>query len=220
VTFPRSRRALTILGAVILSVLIVVRLGTMAARSGAFGGGAAAPAAAASRMEVPPPVLTAHGVVQPVARANVATLGGGSVAELSAEVGQLVEKGQVLARVVATNQTELVLAPWRGTVSSIVVRAGDSLLPGAALLTIADLSRYQVETTDVDDYLIGRIRRGQSATVTLGALTQRTIRGRVSSMSTQSQPAMGGAVQYPTVIELPGAADLRPGMSVYVVFEE
>src|SRR5215472_12888106 len=75
-------------------------------------------------------VLSAHGVVQPVARANVASLGGGSVIELLVDVGQSVEKGQVLVRVAGASATELVVAPWSGTVNAVMVHAGDSVAPG------------------------------------------------------------------------------------------
>jgi multidrug efflux pump subunit AcrA (membrane-fusion protein) len=221
VTFPRSRRALTLLGVAVLGLLVIVRLGLAAARSAGSATGGDAAANPALMMEVPPPVLAAHGVVQPIGRAAVGTLGGGSVSEISVQIGQAVDKGQILARVAAPNQTELVLAPWHGTVSSIAVHAGDSVVPGAVLLTLADPSRYQVETTDVDDYLIARIRHMQAVTVTLDASPQRRLRGRVLSISTQPQAAPGGGVHYATVIELAAAdADLRPGTHVRVVFED
>jgi biotin carboxyl carrier protein len=220
-TLPRSRRALTILGVVVLGVLILVRLGLMAARSATLGTADHAPADTPPVIDAPLPLLAAHGVVQPIARATVATLGGGSVAEVGVEVGQVVEKGQILARVAGASQTELVLAPWRGTVTSIAMHTGDTVIPGSPLLTIADPSRYQVETTDVDDYLIARIRPMQQAIVTFVGLNGRTLRGTVVSIASQSQPLPGGGVQYPTLIELSGAApDVRPGMSVRVVFEE
>jgi multidrug efflux pump subunit AcrA (membrane-fusion protein) len=216
-TLPRSRRTLVLLGGVVLGILILVRVGVTLALSRSQD----PPASTPSLIGVPPPVLAAHGLVQPVARASVATLAGGTVAQLNANVGQEVEQDQVLARVAGPAQTELVLAPWRGTVTSIAARAGDTLPPGSPLLTIADPSRLQVETTDVDDYLISRIRPRQLATVTFYALDGRRLRGTVRSISSQSQLGPGGGVQYPTVIELSGAApDLRAGMSAHIVFEE
>lgn len=218
---PRSRRTLMILGAVVLAILIVVRLGLTLARSGALASGLDSPTSTPTPIGVPPAVLAAHGLVQPVARASVATLAGGSVAQLNVSVGQEVEQNQVLARVAGPTQTELVLAPWRGTVTSIAARSGETLLPGSPVLTIADPSRLQVETTDVDDYLIGRIRPGQLATITFDALSGRALRGVVRSISSQSQPAPGQGIQYPTVIELEAAEpDVRAGMSVHIVFDE
>jgi multidrug efflux pump subunit AcrA (membrane-fusion protein) len=210
-----------IVGAVVLGVLVLVRVAATLARSGPTGAASGTPEVSPSLMAVPQPVLAAHGVVQPIARANVATLGGGTVNELAATVGQVVEKGQILVRIAGSSQTELVVAPWRGTVSSVAVHAGDSVLPGAAVMTIADLSRYQVETTDVDEYLIGRIRVGQAVTMMPDALAPRTLHGTVASISPQSQPAPGGGAHYRTIIEMSGAAPgLWPGMSVHIVFDE
>ncbi len=217
---PRSRRSLLILGGVVLAVLIVVRLGLLVARSGASSSSSEVAAAPVQEIVVAPPLLSAHGVVQPVARANVASLGGGSVVELLVEVGQSVTKGQVLVRVAGASSTELVVAPWSGTVNSVVVHAGDTVAPGATLLSIGDPSRYQVETTDVDEYLVGRLRVGQAVSVTFDAVPDRTLRGTIASISPQVQTVQGAAPHYPTIINLAGAApDLRPGLTVHVVFE-
>jgi len=217
---PRSRRSLIILGATVLALLIVVRLGLVLARAGTASSSAQVAAAPLQEIQVPPPLLSAHGVVQPVARANVASLGGGSVIELLVDVGQSVEKGQVLVRVAGASATELVVAPWSGTVNAVMVHAGDSVAPGSTLVSIGDPSRYQVETTDVDEYLVGRLRPMQTATVTLDALPDRTLRGTVSSISPQVQAVQGAAPHYPTIINLAGAApDLRPGMTVHIVFD-
>jgi multidrug efflux pump subunit AcrA (membrane-fusion protein) len=216
---PRSRRSLIILGATVLALLIVVRLGLVLARAGTASSSAQV-AAPVQEIQVPPPLLSAHGVVQPVARANVASLGGGSVIELLVDVGQSVEKGQVVVRVAGASATELVVAPWSGTVNAVMIHAGDSVAPGSTLVSIGDPSRYQVETTDVDEYLVSRLRPMQTATVTLDALPDRTLRGTVASISPQVQTVQGAAPHYPTIINLAGAApDLRPGMTVHIVFD-
>ncbi len=223
VGLPRSRRSLLILGGTVLAVLIVVRIGLVVARSGTATSSEVA-SAGAPAIEVPVAVLAAHGVLQPVSRANVASLGGGSVVELSASVGQPVEKGQLLARVAgATGQAELVTAPWTGTITGVSVHVGDSVLPGAVLLQLADPTRYQVETTDVDEYLVGRLRPLQGASVTIDALPDRTLRGTVTSVSGQLQTPQAGTAgtpNYPTIIALAGAApDLRPGLTVHILFD-
>jgi multidrug efflux pump subunit AcrA (membrane-fusion protein) len=211
----RSRRALMIVGGMLLALLIVVRLGVAAARSSGVT------SETSGSIEVPPAVLAAHGLVQPLARANVATLGGGTIAELSVDVGQQVEKGQVVARLNGPAQVELVVAPLRGIVTALPVHAGDTLTPGAQLMTIADPSRYRVETTDVDEFLIGRLRTSQGASVTFDALPNRSIRGMVVSISPQAVTIASGGAHYPTIIDLPGAApELRPGMTAHVTFDQ
>lgn len=219
---PRSRRALTILGLVVIGVLVLVRIGVTASRSGTAGMPASPTAGASAVIELPPVVLAAHGVVQPAARASVGPLGAGSVADLRVEVGQLVDKADVVARLVGPGgQAELLVAPWRGTISNILLHVGDTAVPGATVFTIADLSHYQLETTDVDEYLIGRVRRGQFVTVTIDVQPARRLRGTVLTAASQTQPSAGGGTHYPVVIELGGTdPDLRPGMSAHVVFDQ
>lgn len=165
-----------------------------------------------------PQALTAHGVVQPVARASIATLGGGVVSQLLVQVGQTVDAQQVVAQVTASGGAEMLVAPWRGTVTGIDVHLGDTILPGTVVATIGDLSRYQVETTDVDEYLIGHIRPNQAVTMTVEALDGLELRGFVQSVSLQQQTT-AGVGNYPVVIDLRGPLpDLRPGMTVRITF--
>jgi multidrug resistance efflux pump len=134
------------------------------------------------------------------------------------EVGQTVEAQRPLARVALPGQAELLVAPWAGTVIGLGAHLGDTVAPGTTLVTIADLSRYQVETSDVDEYLIARLHPGQAATLTIDALDGLELRGSVRSVSLQ-QVTVGGAASYPIVIELaPTGASLRPGMSARVGF--
>jgi multidrug efflux pump subunit AcrA (membrane-fusion protein) len=166
-----------------------------------------------------PPPLRARGLVQPVARASVGALTGGVVDQLLVRVGETVDAQRPLARVAVPGQAELLVAPWAGTVTGVNVHLGDTVAPGTTLITIADLSRYQVETTDVDEYLIAKLRPGQPATVTVEALDGRALRGAVLSVSLQPVVAPGGGASYPVVLTLPtGDANLRPGMSVRINF--
>jgi multidrug efflux pump subunit AcrA (membrane-fusion protein) len=167
-----------------------------------------------------PPALTAHGVVQPLARASVATLNGGVIDQLLVRAGQAVESKQPVARVMSPSQTEILVAPWRGTVIGTNVQHGDTVLPGATVVTVGDLSGYQVETSDVDEYLIGRIRPDQPVIMSIEALEQARVRGYVKSVSLQKQVSPTGD-HYPIVIALESFnPNLRPGMSVRITFLE
>jgi multidrug resistance efflux pump len=164
--------------------------------------------------------LTAHGVVQPVARASIATLSGGVVGQLPVQAGQIVEAQRLVAQVNLPGQAEMLVAPWRGTVTGVNVHLGDTILPGTVLMTIGDLSGHQVETTDVDEYLIGRLRPGQPVAMTVEALDQVALGGFVRSVSLQQQRA-SGSDHYPIVIDLASPnPNLRPGMTVRVTFLE
>lgn len=178
------------------------------------------PAAPTAAVEAPPPARPmARGRVRPVGQARVATLAGGVVQTLNVRVGDAVAEQQELARVKSAGSTEVLTAPWRGTVIGLPAQVGDSLLPGAVVAVVADLRGLQVETTDVDEFLIAGIQPAQSVTVTVDALDRRELAGVVRTVSLYVQKNDDGDDHYPVVIDLVGStAALRPGMSVRVYF--
>jgi multidrug resistance efflux pump len=176
---------------------------------------AVAPAPAASSTATQ---LVARGLVRPVAQARVGTLTGGSVRRLAVAVGDPVEEEQEIARVRgADGSMEVLTAPWRGTITTVPVHLGDTIPAGTVVATVGDLSRLQVETTDVDEFLIAHVRRGQRLTLTVDALDGRELEGYVQSAALELQPIGTGDEHYPVVLDLVGVpAELRPGMVVRV----
>jgi multidrug efflux pump subunit AcrA (membrane-fusion protein) len=177
----------------------------------------------------PPPPLTptpgpryeAHGAVRPIAQARIGAAGGGVVASLAVREGDTLTPHQEIARVSGPTGTEILVAPWAGTVTGVLVTRGDTVAPAAPLVTLADLRRLRVETTDVDEYLIARLRRGQPVTVRVDALDQRVLRGYVRSVALEPQPAPTGGQHYPAVIDLAELPlELRSGMTVRLAFDE
>ena len=165
------------------------------------------------------PALVAHGAVEPVAQATVASMNGGVVRSLRAQVGQTVDAGQVIAQISLPAQTETLVAPWTGTIMGLGVHRGDTIMPGAVVATMGDLSRYQVRTTDVDEYLIGQIRPGQQVSMTVEALDGRKLDGTVETVALAQQASGAGVTNYPVVIRLSvNDPDLRPSMTVRIVF--
>lgn len=167
----------------------------------------------------PSPKLTARGQVRPVAHARVGTIAGGVVAQMRVEVGEAVREQQEIARVRGPGGTEVLVAPWDGTITSLPAQVGDTVLPGALIATVGDLSRLQVETTDVDEFIIASVRRGQAVTVSVDALDGRLLRGQVRSVALQPQRSPEGDEHYQVVIDLADVPpELRPGMTVRVDF--
>ncbi len=169
-----------------------------------------------------PPPLTARGRIEPIHQARIGTLSGGVIARLVVEPGTVVGETQEIARVRgADGAVEVLTAPWAGTITSVPVRLGDTVTPGAIVAGIADLRALQVETTDVDEFIISRLRLGQRVQVTVDALDQRVLVGQVVSLTLQPQRDESGDLTYPTTIALfEVAPELRPGMSVRLQFEE
>ncbi|MEZ4658744.1 MAG: efflux RND transporter periplasmic adaptor subunit [Caldilineaceae bacterium] len=106
-------------------------------------------------------------------------------------------------------------APFTGTVTVLDLNAGEMAQPGAAVLTLADLTRLQVETTDFSERDIDGVAPGQSATVFVEALNTE-LTGRVLRIAPQAS-IIGGDVVYTVVVTLDEQPDgLRWGMSVEV----
>lgn len=106
-------------------------------------------------------------------------------------------------------------APFTGTVTAIHVNPGEIAQPGQPVLTLADLSRLQVETTDLSERDVVGVEVGQPATIFVKPLNTE-LPGRVTRIAPQAT-VVGGDVVYTVVIELEAhPAGLRWGMSVDV----
>ena len=106
-------------------------------------------------------------------------------------------------------------APFDGTVAGVMVNPGEAVVPGQILITIADLDKLQVETTDLSERDIIQVQVGQPAKVYLEALGEE-IDGIVARISPQAM-TIGGDVVYTVTIDLTSHPEnLLWGMSVEV----
>jgi multidrug efflux pump subunit AcrA (membrane-fusion protein) len=210
---PRRRRLLLLpIVALLIGAVVFVLLSGGRPDPAASGG-------AAATESVAPPKLTARGEVTPIGQARVGTLSGGVVQQLSVRVGDPIGEQQELARIKSGAGIEILAAPWRGTVIGIPIHVGDTVTPGTTVAVVGDLSRLQVETTDVDEFLIGGIQPGQPIIATIDALDRRELRGYVRTVSLYVQKNEDGDDHYPVVIDFVGStAALRPGMTARVTF--
>jgi multidrug efflux pump subunit AcrA (membrane-fusion protein) len=173
--------------------------------------------------EIPAPAGTerieARGEVRPSTQARVGTMEGGVVRELLVEPGDVVEEQQEIARLRGTLSTEILTSPIRGTVTDVLVHVGDTVILGSVVATIGDLGRLQVETTDVDEFIVGHVRRGQGVTMRFEALDRRELQGTVRSVGLVPRTTTAGDEHYPVVIDLATwPPDLRPGMTARISF--
>jgi multidrug resistance efflux pump len=195
-------------------------LAAMTAAGARIDVGSAAPAATVT----PSPAavrLTARGQVRPVAEARIGTLTGGTVFSLATQVGQAVEAEQEIARVRHADGMEVLTAPWRGLITSLPARTGDTVTVGTTLAYLGDLSRLQVETNDVDEFIIAFVHEGQPVQMTVDALDGRTFGGWVRRVNLLPERTEQGDEHFPVVIDFDGSTvDLRLGMTVRVNFGE
>ena len=112
-------------------------------------------------------------------------------------------------------------APFAGTVMDWV----DSMLPGVWLaagqqvLTLADTSSWEIETTDLTELKVVDIKEGQSATIRLDALPALELTGEVISIG-RVFIEKSGDVQYSVRVRISNPPpEIRWGMSAEVTFE-
>jgi len=206
----RRRRVLLIVAGVLLLALVLLRLVSLQT----------APPAASVAPAVAAP-LVAHGQVMPTRQAHVGTQAGGVVQRLAVSPGSDVEAQSPLAWVVSPSGTELVTAPFAGTVSNVLVHAGDTLVPGATIAVVADLHELQVETSDVDEFLVSKVSVGQRVQLNVDALDDLAITGTVTNVALLPQSGTSGTPDYPVIIQVGGFPPaVRAGMSVRVTIPE
>ena len=109
-------------------------------------------------------------------------------------------------------------APFNGTISKLYVRARESVQPGAPVLQLANLTEYQVQTTDLSEIDVARISEGNRVTLTFDALPDVTVGGRVHKISPRSSE--GSGVNYTVKIVIDQVPDnLRWGMTAFADIE-
>ncbi len=112
---------------------------------------------------------------------------GGRVASLEAELGEAVEKGQVLATVdpsLPGSRYALspVSSPISGTLTDLPVRVGARVTSSTAIATVGLLSRLEVKTL-IRERDVGEVKVGQRAVLRFEAYPGRSFEARVSKLS-------------------------------------
>jgi multidrug resistance efflux pump len=106
-------------------------------------------------------------------------------------------------------------APLDATVSKVSIHEGEWAMAGQTLIVLSDLAHLRVQTTDLSERDVPRVKVGQPVTILVKALNQ-NVTGRVSEIASLSD-TLGGDVVYQTTIDLDTQpTGLRPGMSVDV----
>ncbi len=127
------------------------------------------------------------------------------------------EQAQVaVERIQAQIVDATLVAPFAGTVSDVPVKVGDTVSPGQPVATLATLTQLRARTKDLTELDVVRIAEGQAVIVTVEALPDVTLSGKVVRIELQAEDYRGDAV-YPVTIELDEVpAGLRWGMTALV----
>ena len=150
------------------------------------------------------------------AQAELDLLTAGTRAEtVMAAAAAVAEAEANLARSEANLAGSQLHAPFAGTVTALEVSPGELVQSGQIVLTLADLSRMQVETTDLSERDVVRVAVGQPVLVLIEAL-QLELAGRVARIAPQAT-IIGGDVVYTVLVDLDEQPpNLRWGMSADV----
>jgi protein-L-isoaspartate(D-aspartate) O-methyltransferase len=109
----------------------------------------------------------------------------------------------------------LLTAPITGTVISIPAKVGEVVSAGAPIVVLADLEHYNIDAS-VAETDLARVQAGQDAVITVDALSDVRLQGkviRVDWLPTTNQ----GATSYGVKVEiLSSNATLRPGMTATI----
>lgn len=120
----------------------------------------------------------------------VGSLNAGRIESIEVQVGSLVHKGEVLARVVLPTTVssaavrEGVVAPFDGVVIAIPVGVGATVEPGQGIATIVDPNGLYVNA-NIDETQVKRVAIGQQVDVHLDALNA-NVTGQVASITPAS----------------------------------
>ncbi|HEX6270386.1 MAG TPA: efflux RND transporter periplasmic adaptor subunit [Anaerolineales bacterium] len=89
-------------------------------------------------------------------------------------------------------------APFNGTIVSVDIAPAETVVPGQVVIVLGDLSRYQIETTDLSERDIPKVQIGQSASIFIEALDEE-FTGRVIDID-RIGSTLGGDVVYTVTI--------------------
>lgn len=108
-------------------------------------------------------------------------------------------------------------APFAGTVAAMDIELGEIVSAGQPVVTLADLTTWQVETTDLTELDVVELAEGHPVTVQIDALPDAELAGTVTKIDAVSTLSQGDVV-YAVTIQLEDTADLplRWGMTVFV----
>ncbi len=101
-----------------------------------------------------------------------------------------------------------VLAPFDGLVTEKKADVGTLASPGMPLFTVEDLRRYRLEAT-VNESDLHYVRQGQQVSVSIDALGDRELKGKVIEIVPAADPA---SRSFMVKIEMPSDSALRSGL--------
>lgn len=110
-------------------------------------------------------------------------------------------------------------APFAGTITKLGLKVGESESAGAPVLTLADLSRWVVKTTDLTEIDVVQLQEGAPASVSLDALPGIALEGKILAIGQSFSEYQGDVVYEVTVLLTDAQPTMRWGMTAEVKFD-
>jgi HlyD family secretion protein len=118
----------------------------------------------------------------------------------------------------ALAETEL-RAPFAGSVAVLEAKVGEHVSPGVPVTQLADFSGWQIETEDLTELDVVRIKPGMPVTITVDAMPELELAGQVSRIQAIGQDKHGD-MTYTAVIQPRGSVEpLRWNMTTAVFIQ-
>jgi multidrug resistance efflux pump len=151
------------------------------------------------------------------AKAQLDLLKAGATPEQIAVAQAGVKQAQVAVDTAKAQLAKLqLIAPFDGTIGTVTLRLGEVAQPGQSIVALGDLGSLRIETTDLSETDIARVKEGQPVNVTFDALPGKTITGKVARIAPMSTPGQS-AVNYAVTVQLDELDPaLRWGMTAFV----
>jgi len=134
------------------------------------------------------------------AQANLNRLRAGASEHDLAVASAEVQRAQAALKLalVALDETEL-RAPFSGVVATLDLKTGEFVAPGTPAIHLADLAAHQIETTDLTELNVVRVRAGSPVTMTFDAIPGLELPGRVSRIRALGENKQGDITYIVTV---------------------
>lgn len=120
----------------------------------------------------------------------------------------------------ATVAAFTVTAPFDGVVAELDAKVGSTINAGQVAIVIADTSKWIVVTTDVTEIDVVKLANSQPATVTLDAIPDVDLKGKILLIGQNYSENQGDIVYKVTVLLTDTDPAMRWGMTAAVKFEE
>ena len=111
-----------------------------------------------------------------------------------------------------------VLAPFDGVVAEMNAKKGSSINAGESAIVIADFSEWLVKTIDLTEIDVVSLKEGQPVTVTLDALPNVELKGKILSIGQNYSENQGDIVYEVTIQLIDTHPAMRWGMTANVKF--